>query len=160
MKKTLLWMALAISAAAFAAAPEASAPLALEPAQPQILAAGMTADLLSLSCRARLVPDAEQRKHRDESGQPEDPVDDARHAGKVADVQLDHPVNPSRKFVGGLEFLEQDRRPDAEGQGDQGDTASRPRSSPSGRATCPPGSDPAPESPISASKRGTALPDE
>ena len=47
MKKTLLWMALAISAAAFAAAPEASAPLALEPAQPQILAAGMTADLLT-----------------------------------------------------------------------------------------------------------------
>lgn len=47
MKKTLLWMALAISAVAFAAAPESSAPLALEPAQPQILAAGMTADLLT-----------------------------------------------------------------------------------------------------------------
>lgn len=47
MKKTLLWMALAISAAAFAAAPDSSAPLALEPAQPQILAAGMTADLLT-----------------------------------------------------------------------------------------------------------------
>jgi len=47
MKKTLLWMALTISAAAFAAAPDTAAPLTLEPAQPQILAAGMTADLLT-----------------------------------------------------------------------------------------------------------------
>lgn len=47
MKKTLLWMALAINAAAFAAAPDSSAPLALEPAQAQVLAAGMTADLLT-----------------------------------------------------------------------------------------------------------------
>jgi carboxyl-terminal processing protease len=46
MKKTLLWMTLAISAAAFAA-PESSAPPVLEPTQPQVLAAGMAADLLT-----------------------------------------------------------------------------------------------------------------
>ena len=47
MKKTLLWMALAVSALAFAAAPESAAPVALEPALAQIQAAGMTADLLT-----------------------------------------------------------------------------------------------------------------
>ncbi|MDP2366834.1 carboxy terminal-processing peptidase [Rhodoferax sp.] len=47
MKKTLLWIALAVSAAAFAATPESSAPVALEPALAQIQAASMTADLLT-----------------------------------------------------------------------------------------------------------------
>ena len=47
MKKTLLWITLATSVAAFAAAPESSALIALQPASPQIQAATMTADLLT-----------------------------------------------------------------------------------------------------------------
>ncbi len=47
MKKSLLWITLATSVAVFAAAPESSALVALQPASPQIQAAAMTADLLT-----------------------------------------------------------------------------------------------------------------
>ncbi len=47
MKKTLWWLTLAVAGMAFAGAPDASNLTALEPAQPQVQAAALTANLLT-----------------------------------------------------------------------------------------------------------------
>ena len=57
-----------------------------------------------------------------EQRQAEDAVDDRRHAGEVGDVRLDDPPEPARRGV----LLEEDRRADADRDGEDGHQAEQP----------------------------------
>ena len=57
-----------------------------------------------------------------EQSQPEDAVDDRRHARQVGDVGLDDPPQPARRGI----LLEVDRRADADRDADHGDQAQQP----------------------------------